>query len=76
MRGRSLSLITGSIDNRMFIKTVTGVSERSQQRGDLKDEEYNITTNNALINNNKYYFSIAKIKKQMSNNTTVPLTDF
>ncbi|WP_416775986.1 hypothetical protein ACNFJN_12560 [Xenorhabdus budapestensis] len=40
VRGRSLSLIPGSIDNRMFIKTVTGVSERSQQRGDLKDEEY------------------------------------
>ncbi|PHM64696.1 hypothetical protein Xsto_02713 [Xenorhabdus stockiae] len=30
-----------SIDNRMFIKTVTGVSERSQQRGNLKDEMYN-----------------------------------
>ncbi|CDL83495.1 conserved hypothetical protein [Xenorhabdus szentirmaii DSM 16338] len=39
-RGRSLSLIPGSIDNRLFIKTVTGVNERSQQRGNLKDEGY------------------------------------
>jgi hypothetical protein len=31
---------TGSIDNRVFIKTVNGVSERSQQRGNLKDDGY------------------------------------
>ncbi|MBD2806886.1 hypothetical protein ID855_19835 [Xenorhabdus sp. ZM] len=31
-------IIPGRIDNRVLIKTVTRVSERSQQRGNLKDE--------------------------------------
>ncbi|MDX7986092.1 hypothetical protein FE392_01910 [Xenorhabdus sp. 12] len=34
-------IIPKSIANRMFIKTVTGVNECSQQRGNLKDEGYN-----------------------------------
>ncbi|CDL81276.1 hypothetical protein XSR1_120009 [Xenorhabdus szentirmaii DSM 16338] len=33
-------IIPGCIDNRVFIKMVTGVNERSQQRGNLKDDGY------------------------------------
>ncbi len=40
--------IPGNIDNRMFIKTVTGVNEGSQQRNSLKDEGY-ITNRTGVV---------------------------
>ncbi len=56
--------VIGSIDNRMFIKTVTGVNECSQQRGNLKDEVYSnlsASANNEVIEDNDKMTTVSAI---------------